>query len=270
MEATTQAPGVAVDPHLLPVPAKLWGDVEVSLPGGEAMQLVRLEAGTFLMGTTLAQKRRWDAFNAQKHPLSFSAIPYSSEFPQHPVTLTKAFYMGAYEVTRGQWFAVLDSSRQVRRPRRAMSNVSWLEVLHFIAALNELSGRTFRLPTEAEWEYAARAGTETLWFSGDDPKKALLELHLHRGFNPLPSPKQGGMLVAVTSRIPRSYTGRYAIRSNNCQDLLIRLSRNRQHFTQAGSSTSAGTNRAPKNTVCCRCSSRRISAGIMRDTATTR
>ena len=62
------------------LPAKLWGDVEVSLPGGEAMQLVRLEAGTFLMGTTLAQKRRWDAFNAQKHPLSFSAIPYSSEF----------------------------------------------------------------------------------------------------------------------------------------------------------------------------------------------
>ena len=159
------------------------------------------------MGTTLAQKRRWDAFNAQKHPLSFSAIPYSSEFPQHPVTLTKAFYMGAYEVTRGQWFAVLDSSRQVRRPRRAMSNVSWLEVLHFIAALNELSGRTFRLPTEAEWEYAARAGTETLWFSGDDPKKALLELR-QKNPNPWGLYKVIGGVFELTSHGLRRYEDR--------------------------------------------------------------
>ena len=85
--------------------------------------------------------------------------------PVHKVTLTKPFYLGKYEVTQEQWEKITGSNRSYfKGPKNPVDSVSWNACQGFVAKLNEkVPGRTFRLPTEAEWEYACRAGA-----TGDD------------------------------------------------------------------------------------------------------
>ena len=83
------------------------------------------------------------------------------ERPVHTVRLTQAFYLGKYEVTQGQWQAVMgkNPSRFTGDTNRPVEQVSWDDVQEFIRRLNAREGGAqYRLPTEAEWEYAARAG----------------------------------------------------------------------------------------------------------------
>ncbi len=153
------------------VPGLVIGNPEktVDLPSGSSMRFVRIEAGSFLMGT---------AENRQEEIGKYAGN--YREFPQHRVTLTKGFYLGKYEVTREQWVAVMGTEPEEwknfpaswRGSQRPATTISWLQVQEFMGFLSEFSGRTFRLPTEAEWEYAARGGTETLWVSGDDQSEA--------------------------------------------------------------------------------------------------
>ena len=85
--------------------------------------------------------------------------------------ITQPFYLGKYEVTQGQWQAVMGSnpSHFTADPSRPVENVSWANVQEFIRRLNgQEGGATYRLPTEAEWEYAARAGTTSRWSFGDE------------------------------------------------------------------------------------------------------
>jgi formylglycine-generating enzyme required for sulfatase activity len=102
--------------------------------------------------------------------------------PQHQVTLTKGFYMGKYEVTQAQWQAVMGESiselRDKANPGWPLKGegenypvyfVSWNDCQAFIEKLNQTEQGTYRLPTEAEWEYACRAGTTTRFYWGDDP-----------------------------------------------------------------------------------------------------
>jgi formylglycine-generating enzyme required for sulfatase activity len=94
------------------------------------------------------------------------------EKPMHEVRLSKPFYLGKYEVTQGQWQAVMGNnpSRFKGDPNLPVEQVSWEDVQAFIRKLNAIDGgTTYRLPTEAEWEYAARAGTTTAYSFGDDP-----------------------------------------------------------------------------------------------------
>ena len=91
----------------------------------------------------------------------------------HRVTLTRGFWMGKYLVTQAQWVAVMGHNPSYRTddPQRPVEQVSWNDVQRFIAKLNtEQPGHDFRLPTEAEWEYACRAGTETKYYFGDDAR----------------------------------------------------------------------------------------------------
>ena len=119
------------------------------------MQFVRIEAGTFLMGSNA-----WYAV--------------SSAEPVHQVRISKAFYLGTYAVTQGQWQAIMGTnpSRFKVDPNLPVEKVSWEDVQEFIRQLNaKEGGATYRLPTEAEWEYAARAGTTMAYSFGDDPRQ---------------------------------------------------------------------------------------------------
>jgi formylglycine-generating enzyme required for sulfatase activity len=114
------------------------------------MQFALIPAGEFQMG---------------------SANGSDDERPVHTVRISKPFYLGLHEVTQGQWETVMGSnpSKFKGDTNRPVETVSWEDVQKFIDKLNAREGGTkYRLPTEAEWEYAARAGSKTAYSFGDD------------------------------------------------------------------------------------------------------
>jgi formylglycine-generating enzyme required for sulfatase activity len=117
------------------------------------MEFVLIPSGSFTMG---ADKNFEDASD--------------NETPQHRVRISQSFYLGKYEVTQAQWEAVMGNNPSKFRGRsNPVERVSWNDVQEFIRRLNERAGHArYRLPTEAEWEYAARAGTTDAYSFGDD------------------------------------------------------------------------------------------------------
>ena len=129
----------------------LEGDKSVS------MDFVWVEPGTFMMGSP----------KSERSDCSWC----DHEGPVHEVELSRGFWLGRYEVTQGEWEAVMGSnpSSYTGDSRRPVEQVSWNDVQEFIAKLNDAAGEAvYRLPTEAEWEYACRAGTTTRWSLGDE------------------------------------------------------------------------------------------------------
>jgi formylglycine-generating enzyme required for sulfatase activity/serine/threonine protein kinase len=113
---------------------------------GIKLDMVLIPAGTFLMGSPTTEVGR------------------KNDEKQHEVTLTKPFYMGKYEVTQEQWQAVMGNNPSiVRGPQLPVTNVSWDDCQDFINNLNTKTNVKYRLPTDAEWEYACRAGTTTAY-----------------------------------------------------------------------------------------------------------
>ena len=111
------------------------------------------------------------------HPGSFtmgSDKGDDNEKPVHRVTLTKAFYIGKFEVTQEQWQAVMgENPSQFKGAKNPVEEVSWEDCQNFLAELNKKSpsGMTFALPTEAQWEYACRAGSSTDYSFGDEERR---------------------------------------------------------------------------------------------------
>lgn len=100
-----------------------------------------------------------------------SAMGDPDERPMHQVTISKPFYLGTREVTQAQWQAVMGSNPSLFQgnPNLPVEQVWWTDAQEFVRKLNAKEGHTkYRLPTEAEWEYAARAGTMTAYSFGDD------------------------------------------------------------------------------------------------------
>ncbi len=107
------------------------------------------------------------------------------EFPQHTVRITRPFYLGTTEVTQGQWERVMGTRPWTERPQAKESAafgerwgadfpaiwVNWDEAQEFCSRLSQRDGPIYRLPTEAEWEYACRAGTKTIYSFGDDGRR---------------------------------------------------------------------------------------------------
>jgi len=131
--------------------------ITIDLPGlskdAKKLEMVLIKPGTFTMGSPKDERGRSDR-----------------EWLPHKVTITKPFYIGKYEVTQSQWEVVMGSgshhSKFGGRLNNPVEKVSWHACQKFIKRLNALVEGTFRLPTEAEWEYACRAGTENQFSFG--------------------------------------------------------------------------------------------------------
>jgi formylglycine-generating enzyme required for sulfatase activity len=120
----------------------------VDLGDGVTMEFVLIQPGSFSMGTA-------------NHDYD--------EKPVHQVTLTQPFYLGKYEVTQAQWEKVMGANpSHFKGAKLPVDNVSWDDCQLFLAALRKKVGKKFALPTEAQWEYACRAGTTTEFSSGHD------------------------------------------------------------------------------------------------------
>jgi formylglycine-generating enzyme required for sulfatase activity len=126
------------------------------------MKFAWVPPGTFLMGS--------DQDNEEK--------------PVHRVTISKGFYLGVVPVTQPQWQAVMGYNPcQVRGEDRPVEMVSWEDCQEFCLRLRQLTGKPIRLPTEAEWEYACRAGTTGKYFNGGDKAALLKAGWFHRNSN---------------------------------------------------------------------------------------
>jgi len=111
------------------------------------MKLKLIAPGSFVMGSTIGD---------------------DDEKPLHKVTITRAFYMAIHEVTQAQWKAVMGSApSHFEGAQRPVEQVSWKDAKEFCRRLSKREGAQYRLPTEAEWEYACRAGTTSELYWGD-------------------------------------------------------------------------------------------------------
>jgi formylglycine-generating enzyme required for sulfatase activity len=130
----------------------------LDLGKGVTMKLVRIRPGRFLMGSP-------DSEQGRDH----------IEGPQHEVTISKPFYLGVTEVTQAEYEAVMGAKPSTNKaPTNPVEQVSWNEATEFCRRLSAKAGNTVRLPTEAEWEYACRAGSRTRFCCGDS-ESALAE-----------------------------------------------------------------------------------------------
>jgi formylglycine-generating enzyme required for sulfatase activity len=120
------------------------------------MEFVLIPAGNFYMGSPPDEEGR-----------------LINEGPVHEVQITEAFYMGKYEVTQEQWIEIMGVSPSMsKEDRLPADSISWNQIQEFIIKLNEQENTNkYRLPSEAEWEYAARAGTTTRYSFGENEMK---------------------------------------------------------------------------------------------------
>jgi formylglycine-generating enzyme required for sulfatase activity len=140
-------------------------ELTLDLGKGVKLELVRIPAGEFMMGSPDADKAASDV-----------------EKPRHRVRISKPFYLGKYMVTQEQWEAVMGNHpSNFQGPKNPVEQVSWDDCQQFLGKLNARFSRQpqaplpdegkFRLPSEAQWEYACRAGSTTQFYFGDDEKQ---------------------------------------------------------------------------------------------------
>ncbi len=198
----TPPPLVVKKPSSDPLPEK--ETMTLILPGNVPLELVHIRAGSFMMG------RAKDVSGYEK---------------QHHVTLTKDFWLGKYEVTQGQWLALMGSNPSYfkKGDRYPVEQVNWEDAMDFCRKLTKqersagrlTTGYEYTLPTEAQWEYACRAGTTTpfsfgLTLNGDKANCEAL----------LPLPPYGGIYLGCTSEVgsyaPNAW-GLYDMHGNVCE-----------------------------------------------------
>ena len=164
------------------------------------MKLIRIPAGEFFMGSTEPVEQVLRDFVAHNR----EADDFKEEYPRHRVRITKSFFIGKFEVTVGQYRQFVEDSGYQTEPEtdgtggwgfnpklrkcegrkphfnwhntgfqqsdeHPVVNVTWTDSVKFCEWLSRKDGATYRLPTEAEWEYCCRAGTTTRYHNGNDP-----------------------------------------------------------------------------------------------------
>ena len=143
-QSIVSQPIVAQQP-VVQTPVTISDNISIPVKNGISIDMVRVEAGTFTMGATAEMKD-----------------PFDWEKPTHQVTLTNDYYIGKYEVTQALWQAVMGNNPSYfKGGNLPVEQVSWDDCQDFLSKLNSITGKKFRLPTEAEWEYAARGGKKS-------------------------------------------------------------------------------------------------------------
>ena len=145
--------GVFVFAVLLPLIAASQAPPDKTWVNSIGMEFVLIPAGSFMMGSEEGE---------------------SDERPVHQVTISRPFYLGKYEVIQAQWQAIMGNNPSLFQgdPKLPVEQVWWTDVQEFIRKLNaKEGGNQYRLPTEAEWEYAARAGSTTTYSFGGDASR---------------------------------------------------------------------------------------------------
>ncbi len=188
-------------------PGKITGDYEIArilmpeeLTNSIGMKLKLIPAGQFMMGSSESPEKLAEVLKEYGAKVEY----FEDEHPQHRVRITRPFYLGVYEVTVGQFGKFVEETEyktdaekageggfgwnasekkfEGRDPkyswretgfaqddRHPVVNVSWNDATAFCEWLSRKERKTYRLPTEAQWEYACRAGTRTRYYSGNDP-----------------------------------------------------------------------------------------------------
>ena len=144
LSSSVSSTNIATKPNIL----------TVSLKKGVVIELIKVEAGNFTIGATSANEK-----------------PDDNEKPAHEVTFSQNYYIGKYEVTQEVWKAVMGNNpSKFKGNLLPVEMVSWKDCQKFISKLNRITGLHFRLPSEAEWEYAARGGNKSngYLYSGSD------------------------------------------------------------------------------------------------------
>jgi formylglycine-generating enzyme required for sulfatase activity len=144
------------------------------LGSGVQLEMVEVPPGTFIMGSSPS-----DVQSAITDARYFRPLNFDDETPQHQVSVAQ-LNVGKYEVTQGQWRAVANLPKvkidlppepstggSDRADNKPVEKISWDDAVEFCARLSKATGREYRLPSEAEWEYACRAGTQTPFAFGE-------------------------------------------------------------------------------------------------------
>jgi formylglycine-generating enzyme required for sulfatase activity len=130
-------------------------EIALDLGGGVTIKCALIPAGKFIMGSPADEPNR-----------------VANEGPQHEVTISRPFCMGVYDVTQEQFQSVMgENPSHFQGPARPVDGVSWEQATEFCKRLSQKTGQTVELPTEAQWEFACRAGSRTRYCFGDDEKQ---------------------------------------------------------------------------------------------------
>ncbi|MBO1066525.1 MULTISPECIES: bifunctional serine/threonine-protein kinase/formylglycine-generating enzyme family protein [Nostocales] len=175
------------------------------LGNGVTLEMVEIPGGTFIMGSPTSEENS-----------------SSSESPQHQVTVP-SFYMGKYELTQAQYQAIIGTNPSrfgFKGKNRPVEGVSWNNAVEFCKKLSQKTGKNYRLPSEAEWEYACRAGTITPFYFGESITPDLVNYNGNYTYASAPKGKDRQQTTDVGTFPPNSF-GLYDMHGNVwewCQD----------------------------------------------------
>ena len=173
------------------------------LGNGVTLEMVEILGGTFIMGSPKSEAKRG-----------------SNEGPQHQVTVP-SFYMGKYELTQVQYQAIIGTNpSNFKGDNRPVEGVNWNNAVEFCKKLSQKTGKKYRLPSEAEWEYACRAGTTTPFYFGESITPDLVNYDGNYTYASAPKGKYRQQTTDVGTFPPNSF-GLYDMHGNVwewCQD----------------------------------------------------